>query len=290
MNIVSFGTDSEFLVYEKETGKFIPAYRFIKGTKEEPQHIGSFLYGDLYVHWDNVALEVTATPLEFGGDIITPHAMSTYLSEVYQQVQSWMDSHCPELLLTFRPVVEIDEETMFEREANIFGCEPDYNVWTLQQNPSPSPMKAGKLRTAGAHLHFGLQPSSDDNIIALLKLLDKTAADLGSHLGRESLKKEYQRRSLYGMAGSFRRKEYGVESRVFSPVIFNKLATFAALLTHNFRYKHCVDSAVKFEDIDLLVNGNGSKYLEIKHKQARLDKIKMTDNHTIGIPVDVFNF
>src|SRR5690554_3602876 len=89
MRIASFGTDSEFFVTDKKTGTLVPAYRFLKGTKEEPQYINTCLYGNVYVHSDNVALEVTADPLIHDGDL-SPNLIINYLYEVEKTLRYWL--------------------------------------------------------------------------------------------------------------------------------------------------------------------------------------------------------
>ena len=49
---------------------------------------------------------------------------------------------------------EIEPDQLLHPEALLFGCDPDYNAYTLNINPKPEG-EHGLLRSAGAHIHFG---------------------------------------------------------------------------------------------------------------------------------------
>jgi hypothetical protein len=88
--------------------------------------------------------------------------------------------------------------------ALIFGCEPDFNAWTGQTNPQPIIPKPG-LRSAGGHIH--METFQDKRAII-------QACDLTVGLATLFLEKTNLRRQIYGKAGAFRPKNYGVEYRV----------------------------------------------------------------------------
>jgi hypothetical protein len=228
MNVITIGTDSEFFLFERETNKFVPAYRITKGTKSNPERIYSKNNFEVFVHWDNVALEVTASPVEYNPD---EPDIKSYLHRVYTILKNWLSATHPDLYISTQPVVEIDKEILFDEEAGIFGCEPDFNIWTMKENPPPSPVKAGYKRTAGAHLHFGMDEITDETVSRLVKTLDEyMAACTFVYIPIPYKQMEEERRSLYGMAGSFRLKPYGVEYRVLSPTLFDNLSPFDTYL------------------------------------------------------------
>ena len=99
-----------------------------------------------------------------------------------------------------------DDEELQHWKAGVFGCDPDYNAWTMEKNPppySPDP----NLRSAGGHVHIG----SDLDPWHLGR-----AADIFLGVPATLRDGDERRRSLYGKAGAVRIKPYGVEYRTLS--------------------------------------------------------------------------
>lgn len=94
-------------------------------------------------------------------------------------------------------------------QALEFGCDPDWNCWTGEENPKPNPFTT--LRTAGGHIHVGYDNPSEEQSVRIVQLCDYL-------LGLPSvlLDPDNTRRELYGKAGAFRIKPYGVEYRTLS--------------------------------------------------------------------------
>ena len=88
----------------------------------------------------------------------------------------------------------------------MFGCEPDYNAYTKQANPKPNPTHPG-MRSAGGHIHV----ETDANKLAVVK-----AMDLFLGVPSVIMDNGVERKQLYGKAGAFRPKAYGVEYRTLS--------------------------------------------------------------------------
>jgi hypothetical protein len=88
----------------------------------------------------------------------------------------------------------------------VFGCEPDFNAWTLKPNPRPE-SEDMFLRSAGGHIHVAFDGNKMEKI-ELVRVLDYvlgvpcTLAD-----------PDRRRQELYGKAGAFRFKKYGIEYR-----------------------------------------------------------------------------
>lgn len=107
-----------------------------------------------------------------------------------------------------------DEDVMdtFDDSAFEFGCSPDYNALNMRRFPKARATTL--LRTAGGHVHMGWDHFTDVSI----EQQRQVAVMCDYFLGLPSilLDRDIQRRELYGMAGSFRPKEYGIEYRVLS--------------------------------------------------------------------------
>lgn len=106
-----------------------------------------------------------------------------------------------------------DDMEGFPEKAFEFGCTPDYNGLTGEQNPRPSAENL-MLRTAGGHVHIGWSHLGE----VTKELQSKVIVACDYLLGLQSLLEDVdnRRRELYGKAGACRYKEYGVEYRTLS--------------------------------------------------------------------------
>ncbi len=88
-------------------------------------------------------------------------------------------------------------------------CDPDFSVWTGEQNEAPA--SGGNLRTAGGHVHIGYNDPDMETSLNIIKALD-------IYLGVPSviLDLDKDRKKMYGKAGAYRLKMYGVEYRSLS--------------------------------------------------------------------------
>ncbi len=102
---------------------------------------------------------------------------------------------------------------MMDAAAHVFGCEPDYNAWTLSTNPSPSPPHPF-MRSAGGHVHVETKEHPAEVVKAM---------DLALAVPSVLMDKGEERKQMYGKVGAHRPKPYGVEYRVLSNFwIFDK--------------------------------------------------------------------
>jgi hypothetical protein len=98
----------------------------------------------------------------------------------------------------------------------VLGCEGDFNAWTLEENEKSSPNTL--MRSVGGHVHIGgihtNAPFDWDHYTEMARL----ARILDEEVGVPSLDWDYdqKRRSMYGKAGCFRPKFYGMEYRTLS--------------------------------------------------------------------------
>lgn len=106
-----------------------------------------------------------------------------------------------------------DDMEGFPEKAFEFGCTPDYNGLTGEQNPRPSAENL-LLRTAGGHVHIGWSHLGEVNP----ELQRKVIIACDYLLGLQSLLEDTdtRRRELYGKSGACRYKSYGVEYRTLS--------------------------------------------------------------------------
>ena len=105
------------------------------------------------------------------------------------------------------------------KNAQRFGCDPDYCVWTESMNAPPK--ASNTLRTVAGHVHIGFDQAmevNDENCERVMK-----AFDLFVTLPSILTDPDRMRRAMYGKAGAFRVKPYGIEARTLSNFwIFDK--------------------------------------------------------------------
>lgn len=200
-----FGADPEIFV--QRGNKNMSAYGLVPGTKENPHNVNR---GAVQV--DGMALEFNIIPsknvLEFQYNINT----------VLKQLKNMIPQ---DLKFSQKSSVTFSDEVLNTQpvDALRLGCEPDFNAWyNGEQNPAPRPGRKG-FRTASGHLHIGWtqvkDPTSAEHMDACIRLIQQ----LDCSLGMASIlldTKGNKRRELYGRAGAFRPKNYGVEYRVLS--------------------------------------------------------------------------
>lgn len=190
------GTDAEIPI-RLVTGEFFPVTGLIGGTKAEPRPLRKLGDG-FYVQEDNVNLEFNTPPAK------TPEEFQKNVKKTILHLSSMLP---PTMELCIVGHAEYNPKFLRDSRLSEFGCVPDYNVYTQAENPKPK-AKNPNLRSASAHIHVGWNNPTDEDRDALVKLLDLT---IGLRwIGLDDMK----RKELYGKAGTFRPKDYGLEYRV----------------------------------------------------------------------------
>lgn len=201
------GADPELFV--KQGDKFLSGHLFPCGTKTHPTPTK---HGAVQV--DGIALEFNVKPSATRAEFISN------LNLVLGDLNEIVDRHHPGARLESIPTAEVGMEfleglPMVNREL---GCNPDYNAYSLGQNPAPNAELP--FRTGSGHVHIGFR-ASDDKLLESREHFEecaRIARQLDFFLGLPSLNwdTDNRRRQLYGKAGAFRPKPYGLEYRVLS--------------------------------------------------------------------------
>jgi hypothetical protein len=195
-----FGADPEVFLKNAE-GKYISAINKFPGTKERPQPVPSLGKG-FGQQVDNVLLEYNVPPVTKVGKWVEQH--TNMLEHLRKQAKE------KGLLIEIVAAAEMPEDELLDPMSRVFGCEPDYNAWTLEVNQPPR-CDNPNLRSAGGHIHIGVENWSQLQKINLVRYMDLT-------LGAWSViaDPDTKRRELYGRPGAMRFKPYGVEYRTVS--------------------------------------------------------------------------
>lgn len=224
----TIGTDAEFFLAEgamlsgehpyavfndlafEETYHVIrSAEGLLGGTKDKP-----IWDKDLGWQEDNVMGEFNVIPaddeIELAGRIKRAIALM-------RQKAAELNNKIP----LFVPAATLNEAALLTPQAQNIGCDPDFNVWKLSENPKRAAWALGNIRTAAAHVHIGAPKGvklTETQQIMLGRACDVfIGLPLTAYLIKlpmflipyNKIRKQY-----YGSAGSVRFKPYGIEYRV----------------------------------------------------------------------------
>lgn len=192
------GADPEVFI-NKPTG-LLAACGKIGGTKTSPLQLPNMPVG-FTIQEDNVAVEFGIPPAKTEPEFITS------ILDVQKVGLQYIREKAVNKRLNFSKLscTVFPEKQLKHPGALVFGCEPDFNAWTGQQNPYiiiSDPL----LRSAGGHIH--VETTLDK--AKVIKAMDITVGLASLFLDAKGT----QRRALYGKAGAMRPKPYGVEYRV----------------------------------------------------------------------------
>ena len=195
------GADPELMLSSPE-GKLISAIPLIPGTKEKPTKVKCGA-----IQHDNVMAEFNVDPAS------TSEEFEHNTREVLRELTKFV---APNLLLV-QASAKYPKAALNSEEARIFGCDPDFDSWTLMMNEFDNTKAAGSFRSAGGHFHIGYKDSTKEMLsdpygkVEVVKMLDIFQGVPSVLLDPDPT--SAKRRSLYGKAGSHRPKDYGVEYR-----------------------------------------------------------------------------
>jgi len=198
---ITVGCDPELFV--TKDGKFRSAHGLIPGTKEKPFKVE---LGAVQV--DGMALEYNIDPVDNADDFVK------YNQRVMEQMKEMVPGYDFAIVPSCR--FHGNHFRAQPDEAKELGCTPDYNAYTMKENPKPD--NKTTMRTAAGHVHIGFCENADINSAEHMLRCAILVKQLDCFLGLPSLlwDKDVKRRKMYGAAGAFRPKSYGVEYRVLS--------------------------------------------------------------------------
>ncbi len=199
---VTIGTDAEIPIVLLD-GTFFPVTGLVGGTKEEPKPLPKLPAG-FAIQEDNVNVEFNVPPAK------TRRQFEGFINSALIAVSR---SIPPTMMLArdsnghWVSSAKYKKEFLDHPQCLKFGCDPDMNVYTGSENPRPRSDDPYQ-RTAAAHIHVGWDNPTHEDREALVRALDATIAY--RHIGMDDM----DRKVLYGKAGTYRPKPYGVEYRV----------------------------------------------------------------------------
>lgn len=202
---ILLGADPELFMKNPNTGAFVSAHGKVPGTKKKPHKVP---FG---------AVQIDGTALEFN---IDPASTVDEFVHNIQTVRTLISKFVPGYNVVAEPTAMYDEDYFnwqIPGKAKELGCDPDYCGWNLAMNPRPDPGNK-PMRTAAGHIHIGWTSGMDAFDKDHFQHCAAIARQMDYYLGIHSLAwdPDGTRRELYGKAGAFRPKSYGVEYRTLS--------------------------------------------------------------------------
>lgn len=201
---VLLGCDPE--AFLSKDGKLISAFGLIDGDKTTPLKV------------KHGAVQIDGMAVEFNIDAAKNE------TEWMRNINTVLDilgDMLPGYKIETIPVAEFGLEYIRSQpeRAKELGCDPDWDAYLVATNPRPN----GELpfRSAAGHIHFGI-PEAGGNAptddIDYIGWLANKVKELDFYLALPSLfyDADTKRRELYGKAGAFRPKNYGMEYRTLS--------------------------------------------------------------------------
>lgn len=202
----TIGCDPEMFVRDQMTGAFVSSFGMVRGNKAKPHPVRG---GAIQV--DGMALEINVNPSKTQKEFLSN--INLVMQQLKMQLPPMVD------IAAGVPFAEFSQE-IFQNsppEATELGCDPDYNGWTGEANPRPDGDSVN-FRTAAGHIHIGWNADVKDPYADKehFQRCCEMAKQMDYYVGIYSLlwDADNRRRSLYGKAGAFRAKSYGMEYRV----------------------------------------------------------------------------
>lgn len=208
VNLSTFQVGADPEIFVKKNGKAVSAYGLVEGDKKNPKKTSRGAY------------QVDGMALEFNIDPAPANNFEEFNKNIVQTIKDLRADVDKTYSFNPSPVQEFDEEYIEQQpdEAKELGCDPDFNAYTMEQNPRPDGTR--NFRTGAGHIHVGwgadipVDNKEHFEICAnFIKHLDATVGMFMVVIDRDP-----RRRELYGKAGAFRPKPYGVEYRTPSNV------------------------------------------------------------------------
>jgi hypothetical protein len=201
---ITIGCDPELFVVTADGKQPRSAWGLIPGTKENPHPVK-----DGAVQVDGCALEFNTDPVDNADDFV--QKIGSVMGQMRKMVPEALD-------FAIVPSVRFNGNHFraLPDEAKELGCTPDFNAYTMAENPRPDNQTT--MRTASGHIHIGGFPTDDPMSAEHQTRCATLVKQLDAYLGLPSLlfDNDTKRRKMYGAAGAYRPKPYGVEYRVLS--------------------------------------------------------------------------
>jgi len=203
INNITFGSDPEYFIVNKDTEMIISSIGLINGTKKDPEPLGD----DFFVLKDNILAEGNIPPAS------DPIKFMHNLMELKTRILKYLHNIDGSLSLKHSDCLNINPMFLTDPEALEFGCSPYLNAWDHETHKA-NDLSSVNYRTAGFHLHFGYSLDSHNPYRKnLFNRIIAKAFDIFVVIPSMFKYVDKRRFENYGGLGQFRHTSYGVECR-----------------------------------------------------------------------------
>jgi hypothetical protein len=248
MSDFTIGCDPELFLKSNTTGRPVSAHDILPGNKKTP-----FVVTGGAVQPDGLAAEFNAGP--FPADDFK--AFNEGVLGVMRTMHGMVKEVNPDLTFDIIPSTTFDPDYYegLPEDAKELGCDPDFCAYSNDPfEPNVRPSGATGLRGAGGHIHIGWAsdiPVDNPDHIDICRGFIRNL-DIFVGLGMTIIDTDDRRREVYGKAGAYRPKSYGVEYRTPSNAWLKSEATR--------RFIHGLVSAALAD----MMKGEEAAYLRLK--------------------------
>ena len=208
------GADPEFFIVTKK-GTVINSDRFFPSEKDKLQVKATNFGEKSWLFFDGIQAEFNITE---------QRCREWILDDIWYIFKKVYDIIGPAYDISLQAAVKVRKDILKKADprARIFGCDPDYDAYTGEENEIFVDPETHPLRYAGAHIHIGGAEhgkaafiTQQKKILESVKLLDILVGIPLVLLDRDV--SSAIRRQMYGRAGCFRKTKWGIEYRTPSP-------------------------------------------------------------------------
>lgn len=212
LNNVTIGADPELFIINEKTKRVVSSVGRIPGEKGNP-YVADDMPAGFGLETDNILAEFNIPP------VTTEEAFVNNIEYMKQYIDKYVKNIDSNLGILCAASKMVDAGQLNSEQALMFGCSPDFNVYTESENEKPDGSKT-RLRVCGMHLHIGYDNPNIDTSLRIIRYMDM-------YVGLPSVlkDKDKRRRSLYGKAGCFRLCSYGCEYRTLSGAMMKDVPT-----------------------------------------------------------------
>lgn len=250
---VTLGADPELFLFDPFKNEFVSAIDQIGGTKYSPRPLE---LDGFFVQEDNTLVEFNIPASDSEDSFV--YNLNTGMELIKKQLP-------PNLELRLQASAFYPDHQLKDPRALMFGCDPDYNAWLGEMNRPPTCNPKMKMRSAGGHIHVGYE--LDDKTIDEQDVNKNIIRWMDLFLGVPSIimDTDVTRRKLYGKAGSYRDKPYGVEYRTLSSFWLGSSSKMAWAYNQTMR---AVDAASNNKFIDKILGSRIVQTINVGNKDT----------------------
>lgn len=206
--VFTLGADPELFVIKGDS--LVSAHDIVPGSKKKPHKVNGGA-----IQPDGLALEFNTDPVPHEDFKAFEESVLNVMRQAHQHLKN-VDAG-----LGFKPGVTtaVFDKTYYDglpETAKELGCDPDFCAYSEDPfKPNARPDGDSGMRSAAGHLHIGwgsnIPVDNEDHMEICRSFVRNLDCFVG--LGMTIIDRDPRRRELYGKAGAFRPKPYGVEYR-----------------------------------------------------------------------------